>query len=54
MEFPTLIKTYTKKALVSGDSCFSITLYARDLDVSALDMLAQADSEVQITIEARQ
>ena len=51
MEFQALIKTYQKKALCSGDSCYSITLNARDLDVAQLDALAQADSEVSITIE---
>ena len=53
MEFQALIKTYQKKALCSGDSCFSITLYARDINVTELDKLAQADCEVQITIENR-
>ena len=50
MNFQALIKTFQKKALISGDSCYAITLYARDLDITELDKLSQADAEVDVTI----
>ena len=51
--FSALIKLFSKKQLVSGDSEIEIKLRTQDSKIiPVLNDLARADAEVKVTIEA--